>query len=229
MKFHIFRTSLVFLNHYEVDNLLYLTLGSRVVGLLGGVTDLLQTQRISGSNLILLGADQALNQFNLHLAASLQNLFYGLAANTGNLFRGAQSAQTLESRANDVAGVVGAESLCTDVLDADCLNNGTNGTARDNAGTGSGRLHQNSAGAVCTDDLVRNGCALEGYGHEVLFSVLDSLADRVGNFTGLADTEAYDAVAVADDYESRELHDTAALYGLTDTVDRDNALGQLQC
>ena len=60
MKFHIFRTSLVFLNRDEVDDLLYLALSRGVIGLFCYVADLLEAQGISGSNLILLGADEAL-------------------------------------------------------------------------------------------------------------------------------------------------------------------------
>ena len=46
---------------------------------------------------------------------------------------------------------------------------------------------------------------------QVLLSVFNALADRVRNFAGLADAEAYDAVAVTDNNQSGKLKDTAAL------------------
>ena len=128
----------------------------------------------------------------------LQNFLYGFAADCSNFLGGSQRLKTCESRSYDVAGVVGAERLCTDVLDADSLNDRTHGTARDNAGTGSSGLHEHSARAELTDDFVRNGCASEGNLHQVLLGVLDTLADCVGNLARLADAEAYGAVAVAD-------------------------------
>ena len=54
------------------------------------------------------------------------------------------------------------------------------------------------------------------------------LADGVRNFSGLADAEAHDAVAVANDHQSGELHNTAALNGLGNAVDSHDPLLQVQ-
>ena len=61
---------------------------------------------------------------------------------------------------------------------------------------------------------MRDGCAAQRDLNQVLLCVLNALADRIRNFTGLTQTEAYDAIAVADNNQCCELHDTTALYGL---------------
>ncbi len=126
-------------------------------------------------------------------------------------------------------GIVGTQSLGTDILDADRLHHRTNRAAGDNAGTGCGRLHQDAACAVLADDLMRNGSAAQRNLDQVLLGVLDALADSVRNFAGLTDAEADGAVAVADDDQSGKLEDTAALYGLRYTVDGNYTLLQFQC
>ena len=72
MQLHFTRTSLFIpdrlLAHFdEVDNLGHLALCLSVVGLRGAVADLLQTQCMGGCNLVLLAADQALDQLYIDL------------------------------------------------------------------------------------------------------------------------------------------------------------------
>ena len=64
-----------------------------------------------------------------------------------------------------------------------------------------------------------NGRSAQGDGHDVLLGILKALADRLGNFAGLAHAEADAAFAVADDAQGRELRHAAALDGLTDAVE----------
>lgn len=70
--------------------------------------------------------------------------------------------------------------------------------------------------------------ALEGNLDKVLLSVLDTLADSVGNFARLAKTKADYAVSVAYYYKRGKLHYTAALYGLGYSIDCNYLLGKLQ-
>jgi len=71
--------------------------------------------------------------------------------------------------------------------------------------------------------------ALGGHGHgeHVLLRVLHALLDGGGHFLGLAHAHAHTTVAVAHDHEGRQLHAAAALHGLGDAVDEDDALLQL--
>ena len=71
---------------------------------------------------------------------------------------------------------------------------------------------------------MRNGGSSQRNLHQVLLGVLDSLADSVRNLAGLADAEAHGALFVANHNQSGKLKDTAALYSLRYTVDRDYAL-----
>ena len=58
----------------------------------------------------------------------------------------------------------------------------------------------------------------------VLFSVLDTLADSIRNLAGFAYTEADAALTVANTHKSRELVYASALNGLGNTVDRNDSL-----
>ena len=62
----------------------------------------------------------------------------------------------------------------------------------------------------------------------MLFGVLNALANGVGNLGSLAQTEAYQAVAVAHNHQGSKLEDTAALNRLADTVDGYDLFTQIQ-
>ena len=83
-------------------------------------------------------------------------------------------------------------------------------------------VRQNSACAVLADDLVGDGGALQGNLVHILLGSGLTLADSLGNFTGLADAVADGALAVANDNQSSKLHDAAALDSLGNAVDRHN-------
>ena len=68
----------------------------------------------------------------------------------------------------------------------------------------------------------------ERHGHQRLLGLLDALADRLGHFVRLAETEADVAGAVADDDERAEAEPPAALHDLGDAVDVHHFLFQLE-
>ena len=113
------------------------------------------------------------------------------------------------------------------ILHAGSFHDDTHRTTGDHAGTGGGGLHQHAACTLLADDLVRNGAAGQGDGDHVLLGVLDALADRLGHFSGLAKAETDLALAVADDHQSGELHDAAALDRLGYTVGADDFFDEL--
>ena len=81
------------------------------------------------------------------------------------------------------------------------------------------------AGAVVALDGVRDGPVLgDGHVEHVLLGVLDALGNGQGHLGGLAHAEADVALAVTDGNEGDEGHAAAALDGLGDTVDEDDAL-----
>ena len=66
---------------------------------------------------------------------------------------------------------------------------------------------------------MRDGGTLKGDGADVLLGVFQALADSLGDFVGLAHAVTDAALAVADNAQSGELCNTAALNGLADTVE----------
>ena len=62
----------------------------------------------------------------------------------------------------------------------------------------------------------------------MLLGVLDPLADRLGNFTALAETGTHDAVAVTHDDHRAEAEAAATLDDLGDTVDLDDLFFQVE-
>src|SRR5699024_10179143 len=115
-----------------------------------------------------------------------QNLFHGLAALGSNFLGADQTAQAVEGGGDHVAGVVGAQALGTDVLDAGNFQDRTNRAAGDHAGTGGGGTHQDAAGAELAQDLVGDGGALHVDLVHVLLGGFQALADGLGDLAGLA-------------------------------------------
>ena len=66
-----------------------------------------------------------------------------------------------------------------------------------------------------------NGGAGESDGEHVLLGGFQALADRLGDFSGLAKAVTDLALAVANDHQSRELGHAAALHGLGNTVEEN--------
>ena len=158
------------------------------------------------------------------MQSSLQNFFNGLAAESSNFLSCSKVLETFDCSSYNVARVVCAESLSSDIANTYCLENCTNCAAGENTGTRSSWLEENTTCTELADDLVWDCCTLCSNLDEVLLSILDTLADSVRNFTGLTDAETYDAVTVAYDDESSELENTTALNSLGNTVDSNYVL-----
>ena len=74
--------------------------------------------------------------------------------------------------------------------------------------------------------MQRTGFA-QRHADELALGLLGRLADRLGNFAGLAVAEADAALLVADDDERGEAEALAALHHLGDAVDVDQAVDKL--
>src|SRR5699024_3915538 len=155
------------------------------------------------------------------------DLFQGLATTCGNLFRADQLLQAVHGCADDVEGIIRAERLRQDVLDASALKHWTCSATSNNTGTRCGRLHHNDASCVATLDWVGDGAADHRNAEEVLASFLCTLLDSSRYFLSLAVANANHALAVANDDQCGERHVASTLDGLGDAVDGDNALDVL--
>ncbi len=151
-----------------------------------------------------------------------QDFSSGLASDSSNVVDVSQSFQTSHRSFSHVAGVVGTQGLGSDVLDTSSLNDCTDSAAGDNAGTFGGGFEENAACAELTNDVMGNGSTLQCDAEHILLCVLEAFADCIRNLSRLAHAEADLAIAVADNNESSEFHDTAAFYGFGYAVDCDN-------
>ena len=196
-----------------MDYFVDLTLCLGIVGLYGNVARLLETEGMGCCDLILLGADKALNKcdFLSHFAylPLTHDFFDGLAPYERNLIRCAEAGKTLNGGSYNIVRVVGAQRLGSYVLYAGGFKHGTDGTASDNAGTRCGGLEQDFACAKLTDNFMGNCRTLERNLDEVLLGVLDALADCVRNLACLTDAEA-------DVLETRLIATTVSLSSILD-------------
>ena len=74
-------------------------------------------------------------RFAICFTPLLGDLGNGLAAELSDLLGGPELHETVKSCLYAVGGVIGTVALGADILDAGHLEDGTDGTARDNAGT----------------------------------------------------------------------------------------------
>src|SRR5262249_36396241 len=72
------------------------------------------------------------------------------------------------------------------------------------------------------DHLVRNGSLAQRHTNQTLLGTLDALADRLGDFVGLAEAKPDQAVLVARDHQRAEAEAAPALHDLGDAIDVDD-------
>ena len=157
-----------------------------------------------------------------------QNLLGVFTAHSGDLMHVPDLEQAVEGRRDQVDRVAGAQRLCADVLDTRQLDDSADGAAGDHAGTGGCGLEYDHGSAEFTHVFMGDGRALARDAVEVLFRIVDPLADRIGNFGGFSEPDADDPVTVADDDQGCELEDSAALNRLGNTVQGYNPFLQVQ-
>ena len=88
---------------------------------------------------------------------SLTNdFFHALTTNSSNLLGGTQGSQTSHGGLDNVLGIVGAQALSADVLDANSFHNSTDSAAGDNTGAFGSGLQQNSAGTEDADYIMNH-------------------------------------------------------------------------
>jgi hypothetical protein len=75
---------------------------------------------------------------------------------------------------------------------------------------------------------VRDGGTAQRHPHQVLPRAVDTLANRLGHLTGLAETDSHDTVSVSHDHERAEAEAASALHHLGHAVDVNHAVGELE-
>src|SRR5919201_1359505 len=158
------------------------------------------------------------------LCARARERLQFLSAKPRDRHRILQRREAGERGAHDVVRVRRSERLREDVGDAGRLHDGADGAAGDDAGAVGRRFQQHAPRSEAAGDRVRNRRSLQRHADEILLRRLDTFLDRRWHFLRLADAEADDAVAVADDDERAEAQVLAALDDLGDPVDRDDGV-----
>src|SRR5688500_14105141 len=148
----------------------------------------------------------------------------GRLAQSRDVLREAELAQTGERRVHDGDVIRGTHRLREDVLHAGRLEDGTHAATGDEAGAGRGGLEHHAAAIVFAEHIVRDRVALELNGDEVLVRIGRALLDRIGHFVGLAVADTDLALAVADNGERGEGKATTALHDLGAAIDEDDLL-----
>ena len=110
-----------------------------------------------------------------------------------------QRFEGLHRRAGDVDRVVTTVRLGEHVTDTGRFENRSRRTTGDDTSTRRRRLQQHNRCAVTLGNFVRNGRAIQRYRDQGSSWRLDTLADRIGNFAGLAHTDPDPALAISDD------------------------------
>ena len=100
-------------------------------------------------------------------------------------------------------------------------------TTSDNAGTRRSGLEQHASGIVAPRDRVGNRGTGERNRIHALLRFLDAFLDRSRYLFGFAVSEAYFAVAIANDHQCCEGKAAPAFHHFRDSVDRDDALVKL--
>src|SRR5262249_36521878 len=108
------------------------------------------------------------------------------------------------------------------VGDAGALHDGAHRTTGDHASARRRRLHEHLAGAMRSDDLVRNRSAGERHVHHLAARAVHGLADRFRDFVGLSGGKADLALPVAPGDERVEREAPAPFHALGDAVDGDH-------
>src|SRR5688500_2906470 len=135
--------------------------------------------------------------------------------------------ESVERRQHHVVRVGGPEALRENIADSGAFHDRAHSSAGNDPGARCGGLHENLAGAVRPDDLVRDRPAGHRNRHHLPLGRIDGLANRFGDLVRLASGEADLPLAIADGDERIEREAPAALHDLGDTVERDDVLDQI--
>src|SRR5450830_139061 len=151
-----------------------------------------------------------------------QDIFNRLAALSCDLCWSIHFGQTVECCTDHVVWIGRTVRLCHDVGHAHHFENCAHRTAGNHASTVFSRLHQNRRCAVLAGHCVLQRAVFQGDLDHLATRFFHCLLHRNWHFFRLALAHADTTIAVTNDCQRREAHDTTALHHFGDTVDRDH-------
>src|SRR6185369_12734453 len=215
------------LNLDEILNLLNHAANCRRIFEFRSTVQLAQTQAAHGGTVVLLGADDALDELHCDFLVSHdlpQNLVNRETTLGGDLGRRIHLRQTVDGGAHDVVGIGRAVGLGDDVGHANHFEDSAHGAAGDDAGTFRSRLDHHGGCAVTAKDRVMHGAVLQADLGHLATGLFHSLLRGDRHFAGLALAHADAAIAITNNGECGKTENPAALNHLGDAVDRDHLL-----
>ena len=121
-----------------------------------------------------------------------------------NLFAQAELLEAGKGRFDDIGGVFGSERLAQYVPDPDRLQDSSHCLPRDDAGARRSRAQQDESPAITSLDFMGDGLFFQGDGDHLALGHFASLANRIGNLSSFAETDANTPLLVADYNEGAE-------------------------
>lgn len=185
-------------------------------------TDFTEAQGLNGTLLTLRAVNNAFHEFDLdlrHRCLTVKNLGQSDTTLLSNLHGVTHLQQSVEGCLNYVVGVRRTFRLSQYVLDAGAFKYGTHSTTSNYTSTSRSGLHEHETTGIFAFHHVGNSVLIERHFHQVLFSVVDTFSNSVGNFVGFAEAVTYGAVAVTYYYDGREAEATTTFYYFGNAVD----------
>src|SRR5271170_6510633 len=168
--------------------------------------DLAEAEALDGFAHAPIGADRTADEFDANFIGHLNprsgggfGLIRRAAAEPVDILGAAQFGQRLEGCLDQVVRIRRAQPLGQNVADARELDHRAHTARRDDAGALGCRPQHDASRAETSYDFVRDGAVLNRHADETLLGAIDALANRLGHFVGLAETEADEAVVIAGD------------------------------
>src|ERR1700688_673870 len=157
-----------------------------------------------------------------------RGLIRDVAAQAMHLFGAAQLRERLERRLDQVVRITRPEPLGQDIADSRQLDHRAHAARRDYPGALSRRTQHDPAGAETSDHLMRYGPVLNRHPDQTFLGAIDTLANRLRHFVGLAETEADQSVVISRDDQCAEAEAPSTLHDFRDAVDMDDLLFDLE-
>ena len=149
------------------------------------------------------------------------------AAHLQNFITPAQGAQRLDRRLDHIRVIAGAKRLREHVANADRFHHRADAAARDHARPRRGRTQQNASAAKLADRLMRDRVFVQRHFLHRFARRFGCLADRLGDFIRLAESDADFAIVIARNNQRAEAKTPAAFDDLGATIDEHHLLGRV--
>jgi hypothetical protein len=156
------------------------------------------------------------------------NFYNGLAAQHRLGFSRAQFAQGRQGGIDRVSGVGATQRFGEDITNAHSLHDRAHRTTSDNTGTGRRRFEHNFRSAVVSLDHERDRRTSQRHHDQVLFGILNTLADSLSILSRFAQAVAYMTIMIADNNQRADAETATALDHLGDAAHLHDSLFKVQ-